>query len=995
MSLETIATLCRRSPRLVMTIGLALATVCSSKSAPRDARVSPPASVADEGVKLITQTSPGSIDAARISRDGTRVALASGRLVRVYEAARFRETSRFEDSRPVTALEFSLDGLQLFIGHDDGTIARLDLAGVAGPAPVGAAAAMRQPVRRLAISPQGDLLAVAADCGSLGIVALSGPTAPRRVREGGCGNAADAIAAIAWHDAQTVLFERGNGHMARLAAGTGDERPIGSSAPVDARSSDALVVPVDRPGRALLVEQGSSKLVDRVSRSERALPTGCDAADPNVQFTANRPGQASLSASAEVLLLVCPPGNFYDAATASDTVRIVNVRTGAVRTMPTPGRFVDLVALSPSRRLIAASEHVQAGGDDPRYSRIRIAIWDLAIGRPIQEIVDRPGPIRNLSFSADETAVWYDRPGGRRSHPLVERSPDRVVLPPDMTVVAGRDGAVRIMRNQQEVATLNLVDEPAVPHGFSVSARSRYDTHRPDSVPLLHWSVDDEPLRLFPIELFMRDYYEPRLLARLFVGEAFPPLLAVKSLNRVQPTVEIEHVGWTDAASGLATVTVRVSRASDWFLRDGQRQKMTTDVYDLRLFRDGQLVGWAPADGVRWQLEPSTAERARQDDLPRWRELTHIGLDANGSQRLTFPVRLPQKADWYTSTISAYAFNADRVKSATATTTVERPNAFQPRQGRAYVITVGVNKTSSSPAWDLLYAVNDARSLGATLAASLSAGQQFAEVVPIRLVSDHDEPRPGEAEAVKAHLQTVLDLLAGRPVSPERIRAVPEAKKLRPARPEDLVLLAISSHGYTDTTGGFRFVLADIGPNQPREVTEALTRQTLSANTLSAWLRAVDAGEVVLIVDACQSEATLQTDGFKPGPMGSRGLGQLAFDKGMRVLAATKANAAALELAGIRSGVLTSALVRGLQLDADGPAALRGSRVPLDRWLAAAVHDVPQFLREGNATGFVTTGNAARHAFFGRTVTPVNQQTPVLFDFAGRASSVTLPRLSR
>jgi len=144
-------------------------------------------------------------------------------------------------------------------------------------------------------------------------------------------------------------------------------------------------------------------------------------------------------------------------------------------------------------------------------------------------------------------------------------------------------------------------------------------------------------------------------------------------------------------------------------------------------------------------------------------------------------------------------------------------------------------------------------------------------VVPIRLVSDRGAARPDEAEATKGHLQTVLDRLAGRPVDQARLAEVPGAWRLSRAEPEDLVLLSVSSHGYTDRRGIFHFVLADIGANHGGTVTPTLEARTLSSDDLSAWLREVDARELVLIVDACHSEATINADGFKPGPMGAAG----------------------------------------------------------------------------------------------------------------------------
>jgi hypothetical protein len=103
----------------------------------------------------------------------------------------------------------------------------------------------------------------------------------------------------------------------------------------------------------------------------------------------------------------------------------------------------------------------------------------------------------------------------------------------------------------------------------------------------------------------------------------------------------------------------------------------------------------------------------------------------------------------------------------------------------------------------------------------------------------------------------------------------------------------------------------------------------------------VDAGELVLVVDACHSAASVQGEGFKPGPMGSRGLGQLSYDKGMRVLTSTQADDVALEFKLVEMGLLTYALTR------DGLEANRADFLPVDRritaseWLAYGVERVP------------------------------------------------------
>src|SRR6266850_4028036 len=101
----------------------------------------------------------------------------------------------------------------------------------------------------------------------------------------------------------------------------------------------------------------------------------------------------------------------------------------------------------------------------------------------------------------------------------------------------------------------------------------------------------------------------------------------------------------------------------------------------------------------------------------------------------------------------------------------------------------------------------------------------------------------------------------------------------------------------------------DIGESSGRTVSDELLRRSISSDELSLWLRDVDAGEMVMIVDACHAASAVEGKDFKPGPMGSRGLGQLAFDKGMKILTATQAANAAIETGGsIGHGLLTFAL---------------------------------------------------------------------------------------
>ncbi len=71
----------------------------------------------------------------------------------------------------------------------------------------------------------------------------------------------------------------------------------------------------------------------------------------------------------------------------------------------------------------------------------------------------------------------------------------------------------------------------------------------------------------------------------------------------------------------------------------------------------------------------------------------------------------------------------------------------------------------------------------------------------------------------------------------------------------------------------------------------------------------LDAGHLLLIIDACNSGQALEAEEKRRGPMNSKGLAQLAYEKGMYILTAAQSFQAALEAAQLGHGLLTYALV--------------------------------------------------------------------------------------
>jgi len=243
-------------------------------------------------------------------------------------------------------------------------------------------------------------------------------------------------------------------------------------------------------------------------------------------------------------------------------------------------------------------------------------------------------------------------------------------------------------------------------------------------------------------------------------------------------------------------------------------------------------------------------------------------------------------------------------------------------------------------------------------------------------------------------VDTTLGLLAGdEPAeSIAKLAAMGvDASQIGKSTPDDIVIISFAGHGWADKQGHFYLVPADgVWPGGA----ETPTVSTLiSSAEITRWLRPIDAADIALIIDACHSAASVDAGGFKPGPMGDAGLGQLAYDKGIRILAATQADDVALEDSRLRQGLLTFALAGEGITARGGMADLDGDRsITLDEWLRYATQRLPSLSGDVRLGRFATTASGERG--FGRinetSARPPRLQEPSLFDFTGAPSTVVL-----
>ena len=497
-------------------------------------------------------------------------------------------------------------------------------------------------------------------------------------------------------------------------------------------------------------------------------------------------------------------------------------------------------------------------------------------------------------------------------------------------------------------------------HYFVFAPSGRYDTNHAPDTDEFRWLVRDAPLQSLGPQTFMRDYFKPRLAALALDGsEANDPIPSIRSLNRVLPQVLFTGVD-PGPTPDTALVHLGVLQGVDASAANG---KTRSGIYNLRLFRDNALI-------AQW---PATAP-AENTDLATWQQANALTPDAQGYVNVTYLAHLPTGARTARTTFSAYAFNSDRVKSDTVRQVYRRP-AIAPRPPRAYVLTIGINRYAQSRL-QLHFAVNDAQLLARRL-----AQLPGYDVRQVTLASEQAD-RP----VTKAAIAAALDLLAGgdRTTDLAKLAAAgADGDAFAQATPDDLVMITFSGHGWADPHSNFYLLPADA--QWPDSAPTPDTGTLVSSAEIATWLRNIDAGAMALVIDACHSAASVATSGFRPGPMGDSGLGQLAYDKGIRLLAASQADDVAMEDAALQQGLLTYALAdEGLNASGFGLADLNhDGRIMLDEWLRYALHRLPSLSTDAQAHRF-GNGMGAKSAFTvisDSQALPARSQDPALFDF--------------
>lgn len=501
-------------------------------------------------------------------------------------------------------------------------------------------------------------------------------------------------------------------------------------------------------------------------------------------------------------------------------------------------------------------------------------------------------------------------------------------------IVNNFDGTVvfRNVSDKKEVGFLTPIGEndwlAATPDGLFDGTTTAWKN--------LIWRFDNNTFNYVSVDAFFKEFYYPGLLQQIMEGKKpLPPNKDLLQVDIRQPVVKITEIDnkATNSLNKLSTNKTRVKVKIEIEDNLNKGRKITFPISsganDLRLFRRGLLV-------KIW--ERNVFDLGEKDGCRQ------ISAAKNSPQKAVCEIEVAITAE--ENEFTAYAFNHDNVKSNDALALIT--GTFDKQRGKLKVLAMGINEYQDKR-YDLNFAVPDAVELSSEILKQQERLGNYDALEPVILTN---------SEATGKNIRLALSRFAKGEQAALPDTLEPDTRQklsaIQPTQPEDVLIVYFSGHGFAD---GDRFFLIphDLGFDENTKLNDKdklkiLKEHSLSDIELERLFREVDAGQILFVIDACKSGQVLTADDPRRGPMNSKGLAQLAYEKGMYILTASTSQQAAMEATRttdgkeIKHGLLTYTLLEGLNT---AKADIDTNKEVIEReWFAYAVEQVPQLQLE-------------------------------------------------
>lgn len=612
-----------------------------------------------------------------------------------------------------------------------------------------------------------------------------------------------------------------------------------------------------------------------------------------------------------------PDGRFLAAAREGVGIELWQVGTGSK--LATLGNSSDArtIAVSPDGKLIAS-----AGWE-------RVVKIFSPTGQLLKQFEQRP--VHSLAFSPHGKWLAAGDFKGRATLWLVENWKSKSLVDHTSTVTSvtfsadesklftgSEDGTIIIWDAETGGQLSRLMSLRGGKEWLVTTPDGLFDGS-PAAWKQILWRFNNNTFDYAPVEAFFKEYWRPGLLADIMAGKhPEPPKKDISAIDIRQPQVRITSIDAQATMEQALGQPVKLAnalsnRSSEIAIEVVDNTKAprrsdhsrTSGAKDVRLFRNGSLV-------KLWQGDLFDKKTGCDVAITKPTEPRRAICKANvsfitGENKFT-----------------AYAFNHEDVKSTDAELVAIGSETLK-RAGTLYVLAVGVGE-NVNPKFKLDYAAKDARA--------------FSDAVR------------AQQQTINRYEKTEVKLLLNEQARKENVLG--ELKRLASlVQPEDALVIYFSGHG---TAAGKRFYMLpyDIGYMGARTKNAiskqnnlaTILRHSISDEDLERVLRATDAGQIVMVIDACHSGQALNAEDPRRGPMNSTGLAQLAYEKGMYILAASQDVEVAYESAALGHSYLTYALIeQALKAKTRDADANKDGQIDLREWFDYAAREVPK-LRE-------------------------------------------------
>lgn len=833
------------------------------------------------------------VNALVFSPDGKRLASRSSSQIKLWDVATGRELKALvEEAGPADPLAFSSDGKKLA----SGSYRKIRLWDAASGRELKILQGHSYSIDLKAFSPDGKTLATES------------------------ASVSDTIKLWDVATGREIRSLKGNSFSVKSMAFSADGKMLASGGFQEIKLWDVAA------GRELKTMQGHELTVYSVTFSAdgRMLASGSDDSTIKLWDVATGRELKSLTGHSDMVTSTTfsPDGKILASGSNDATVKLWDVATGQeLKTLKGHAEVVTSVAYSDDGKTLAS------GSLDKT-----VKLWDAATGRELKTLKGHTVVVASVAFSADgemlasrsdddifklwDTAtgqeIKYDRlPGWVRFN-----DQSGITKINGRTIQAEIESAqIRLVNfdTKQTLATLIAIDENdwlvTTPEGFFDGSSNAWKQ--------LIWRFSDNIFDYGLGELYFNDFYYPNLLQDVLAGKTPRPPQGreLSRIDRRQPTVtfstnertspQLNAPSANQPQTGNRKATLSIVVSDNTGRKRQASHNVQSGAQDLRLFRNGSLVkAWrgdvfklGAKDGCQ-QLAPARANGPRR---VRCQAEVSIVAGANG--------------------FTTYAFNSSNVKSEDARLNINGAESLK-RKGAAYIVAVGVNAYANAQ-YNLKYAVADARDFGAELKRQQ---EQLGTYERVELLTLFD------GEATKEKILQALRALQGR------------------TQPEDAVIVYFAGHG-TAERQKFFLIPHDLGYAGDRKLLtraglDAILAHSISDRELEQAFEKIDAGQFLLVIDACNSGQALEAEEKRRGPMNSKGLAQLAYEKGMYILTAAQSYQAALEAAQLGHGLLTYALVEeGLKKAAADKEPVDG-QIMAREWFNYASERVPRMQEE-------------------------------------------------